>query len=108
MSGQIKGQPEQGSRIVMESLSLILKGGRIIDPSQHLDAVADIGFAGGKVAAISASLAADASTDVIDVPGLIVTPGLIDLHTHVYWGGTSLGIDAEDYCRNSGVTTSID
>src|SRR5205814_2992812 len=40
--------------------------------------------------------------------GLIVTPGLIDLHTHVYWGGTSLGIDAEDFCRRSGVTTAID
>ena len=42
------------------------------------------------------------------VPGAIVTPGLIDLHTHVYWGGTSLGIDAEEFCRTSGVTTAID
>mgnify|MGYP001200080104 CR=1 FL=1 len=37
-----------------------------------------------------------------------MTPGLIDLHTHVYWGGTSLGIDAEDFCRKSAVTTSVD
>ena len=45
---------------------------------------------------------ANAGTEVRDVTGLIVTPGLIDLHTHVYWGGTSLGIDAEDFCRTVG------
>jgi dihydroorotase len=89
-------------------MDLILKGGRIIAPSQHLDAVADIGFAGGKVAAIGPDLAADAGTELRDVSGLIITPGLIDLHTHVYWGGTSLGIDAEEFCRTSGVTTCID
>src|SRR5215467_11778461 len=89
-------------------MNLILKGGRIIDPSQHLDAVADIGFTGGKVAAIGPELVAGAGTEVLDVSGHIVTPGLIDLHTHVYWGGTSLGIDAEQFCRLSGVTTCID
>src|SRR6266853_1179093 len=58
------------------AIDLILKGGRIIDPSQHLDAVADIGFASGKVAAIGPGLAADAGAEVRDVSGLIVTPGI--------------------------------
>src|SRR5882762_991299 len=86
----------------------ILRGGRVIDPSQKLDAVTDVAFAGGKVAAVGSELRADPTTDVRDVSGYVVTPGLIDLHTHVYWGGTSLGIDAEEFCRNSGVTTSVD
>ena len=87
---------------------LILRGGRVIDPSQRLDAVSDVAFAGGKVAKVTPKLQGSAGTDVRDVSGSIVTPGLIDLHTHVYWGGTSLGIDAEEFCRTSGVTTSVD
>jgi dihydroorotase len=90
------------------AFDLILKGGRIIDPSQNLDGTADIGFASGKVARIGPDLAGGAGTDVRDVSGRIVSPGLIDLHTHVYWGGTSLGIDAEQFCRTSGVTTCVD
>ena len=75
------------------AFDLILRGGRVIDPSQKLDAVTDVAFAGGKVAAVGDALKADAGTEVRDVSQLIVTPGLIDLHTHVYWGGTSLGIE---------------
>src|SRR5437879_10345138 len=87
---------------------LILRGGRVIDPSQKLDAVTDVAFSGGKVVMVGSELKADPGTDVRDVSGYIVTPGLIDLHTHVYWGGTSLGIDAEEFCRTSGVTTAVD
>src|SRR5262252_3958103 len=87
---------------------LILRGGRVIDPSQKLDAATDVAFSGGKVAQIGPALKADTETDVRDLSGFIVTPGLIDLHTHVYWGGTSLGIDAEDFCRRSGATTAVD
>lgn len=85
---------------------LILKGGRVIDPSQQIDEIADVAFAGGNVARIGRDLGPAA--DSRDVSGLIVTPGLIDLHTHVYWGGTSISIDAAEFCRTSGVTTAID
>ena len=88
-------------------MELILRGGRVIDPSQSLDGIRDVGFANGKVADIATRLDS-ATAEVRYVSGLIVTPGLIDIHTHVYWGGTSLGIDAEEFCRTSGVTTAVD
>jgi dihydroorotase len=87
---------------------LILRGGRVIDPSQDLDTMADVAFTGGKIAGIGRQFVPGSGTVLRDVSGSIVTPGLIDLHTHVYWGGTSLGIDAEHFCRISGVTTAVD
>ncbi|MFM9973873.1 MAG: amidohydrolase/deacetylase family metallohydrolase [Beijerinckiaceae bacterium] len=87
---------------------LILKGGHVIDPSQKINSVMDVAFANGKVAACRANLMGDAATEIRDVTGYFVTPGLIDMHTHVYWGGTSLGIDPDQFARTSGVTTSVD
>ena len=86
---------------------LLLKGGRVIDPEQGLDAVMDVAFQDGKVAALGPDLGQDAR-DVRNVAGRIVTPGLIDLHSHVYWGGTSLGVDAETIAKRSGTTTFVD
>jgi dihydroorotase len=85
-------------------LDLVLKGGRVIDPSLGIDAVTDVGFRDGKVAATGTGL-----TGVVErsVEGRIVTPGLIDLHTHVYWGGTSLGVDPLRLARG-GCTTLVD
>jgi dihydroorotase len=59
---------------------LILRGGRVIDPSQKLDAVTDVAFENGKVARVGPSLKGDAGTDVRDMAGAIVTPGLIARH----------------------------
>jgi dihydroorotase len=87
---------------------LILTGARLIDPSQGIDAKRDIAFTDGKISAIAETIARGPDTQTKDLTGKIVCPGLIDMHTHVYWGGTSLGIDAEEFCRTSGVTTAVD
>jgi dihydroorotase len=87
---------------------LILKGGHVIDPSQKINGIMDVAFSAGKVAACKPNIKPDTNTEVRDVSGFIVTPGLIDMHTHVYWGGTSLGIDPDQFARTSGVTTSVD
>lgn len=80
----------------------------MIDPSQNLDGICDVAFSGGRVSACGRDLPIQSAAEVRDVTGFIVSPGLIDLHTHVYHGGTSLGIDADEFCRTSGVTTSVD
>ena len=60
---------------------LVIKGGRVVDPSVGLDAVRDVAIAGGRIAAVAANITADAA-DTIDAQGKIVAPGLIDIHTH--------------------------
>jgi dihydroorotase len=92
----------------MAKYDLVLKGGHVVDPEQGIDTTMDVAFFAGRVAAIAKAIAVSAGVEARDVSGLIVTPGLIDMHTHVYWGGTSLGIDAEEFCRKSAVTTAID
>ncbi|MHC2794847.1 putative amidohydrolase [Mesorhizobium jarvisii] len=87
---------------------LLLKGGRLIDPASGIDALRDVAIANGRVAAVDADIPADRAAQVVDVTGCIVAPGLVDLHSHVYWGGTSLGVDADRLAAKSGTTTFID
>ena len=87
---------------------LVVTGGRVLDPGSGIDRIADVAFADGKVAAVGDALPTGAARQRIDATGRIVVPGLIDLHTHVYWGGTSLGVDADAIARRSGTTTFVD
>ena len=85
----------------------LIRGGRVIDPSSGRDETADILVSEGRIAAIGPGLAAD-GTEVVDATGALVVPGLVDLHTHAYWGGTVLGVDADRLGPASGVTTWVD
>ena len=81
---------------------LIIRGGRVIDPSVGLDAVRDVAISGSKIAAVEADITSDA-TETIDARGKIVTPGLIDIHTHA---GRSA--DGPPMCLQDGVTGWVD
>ncbi|MBL4916544.1 amidohydrolase/deacetylase family metallohydrolase [Szabonella alba] len=85
---------------------LVIRGGRVIDPANGIDRIADVVVKDGRIAGIGVDAPAEA--DMVDATGAIVTPGLIDLHTHVYWGGTSLGVDPDLYALKSACTTLVD
>jgi dihydroorotase len=87
---------------------LLLKGGRVIDPSQSFNAPADVALAGGRIAAIARDIDAAESERTVPVAGQIVTPGLVDLHTHGFAGVSHWGVDLDQYCIARGVTTAID
>jgi dihydroorotase len=87
---------------------LLLRGGRVLDPGRGSDYPADVAFSGGLVSEIRENIDAAQAAEVRQVEGCFVVPGLIDLHTHVYWGGTSLGVDAGAVARASGTTTFVD
>jgi dihydroorotase len=100
---------------------LLLKGGHVIDPANHVDGRFDVAISGGKIAAVDQDIPAAQAGKVVDVSGLYVTPGLVDIHTHIGHGGAPLnwfGPDARahieplgipaDLALQSGVTTVVD
>jgi len=98
-----------------QKYDLLLQGGHVIDARNNLSAVRDVAIADGKVAAIAASINAADALKVVDASGLYVTPGLVDIHVHVYAGTGERGSYAGDnslypdgYTLRSGVTTIVD
>jgi dihydroorotase len=98
-----------------QSYDLLLKGGRLIDPKNGIDGPRDIAVTDGRVAAVAANIPAAQSKKTIDVTGLILTPGLIDLHTHNFFTGGNHGGYAGDnsvapdaFSFRTGVTTMVD
>jgi len=100
---------------------LLLKGGHVIDPANDVDKIADVAISGGKIAAVAEGIAASEAEKVVDVSGLYVTPGLIDIHFHVGHGGAPLNWFAPevrsrtaplgippDVALTAGVTTVVD
>src|ERR1017187_9314047 len=87
---------------------LLIQGGTLIDPAQGIHSRRDIAFSSGKVVAVGENLRAADATRVVDASGKLVTPGLIDLHVHVYEGVSHYGIDPDSTCLAKGATTVMD
>ena len=92
----------------MSEYDWIIQGGRVIDPANDVDGHLDIAIAAGKIAVVGQNLDVALAAHVFDASGKLVTPGLVDLHTHTYDRVTPLGIDADHFCLGRGVTTAID
>ena len=87
---------------------LLIKGGTVIDPAQGINGLNDVAVTDGKIAQVAPDIAAEEATQVVEVRGKIVTPGLIDLHTHVYAGVNGNGVQADTGGVRAGVTTMVD
>jgi dihydroorotase len=92
---------------------LLLKGGHVIDPATATDGLLDLGIAGGRIGQLAPDLPTSAAARCLDVGGLIVVPGLVDIHTHVYPFRPNdtcyvESVHADAHLLASGVTTTVD
>jgi dihydroorotase len=87
---------------------LVIHGGHIIDPANGLDARLDLGIVDGRISAVDPAISSANADDVIDASGMLVVPGLVDLHVHVYWGVADLSIKAGPNDLARGTTTIVD
>jgi dihydroorotase len=90
-----------------DKFDLLVKGAEVLDPSQNLRARRDIGIRFGVVEALEANIPADKALRVLDAGGKLATPGLIDLHAHVFPYGSAIGIPADELVTFQGTTTLV-
>lgn len=87
--------------------TLVVANGTVVDPGSGVHERLDVGMAGDRIVAVGPSLPRDGA-DVLDAGGRLVTPGLTDLHAHLFDGMSQLGLDADATCLPAGVTTAVD
>ncbi len=87
---------------------LVITGGEVVDPGSGLLGRMDVGIRGGVIAAVDRALPTRGAGAALDARGQLVTPGLFDLHTHIYWGATYWGIEPDPIAARTGVTTWLD
>ena len=101
-AGSAAGMPQRAHRY-----DILIRNGEVHDPGRRFRRRADVAIADGRIAAIETAISPDSAVDVIDAKGLHVTPGLVDLHTHIHTG-MGIGIDADPLAARSGTTTMVD
>src|SRR5215813_13224801 len=90
-----------------DKFDLLIKGGDVLDPSQSLRGKRDIGMRYGLIEAVEADIPAERALRVLDASGKLVTPGLIDLHCHVFPYGSAIGIPADELVPHQCTTTCV-
>ncbi len=98
-----------------QKYDLLIRNGHVIDPKNKIDTKMDIAIKDGKIAKVALTLSPESATKVINAEGLIVAPGLIDIHTHVFVGAKPetfadgfLSVSPDDFTLKAGVTTVVD
>ena len=101
------GGPARAAMGPNDKFDLVIKGGDVLDPSQSLRGKRDIGIRFGLIEAVEADIPAARALRVLDAGGKLVTPGLIELHAHVFPYGSAIGIPADELVAHQGTTTCV-
>jgi len=108
------------SSLKAQGIDILLKGGHVIDPKNKIDSQMDVAIIAGKIAQVAPNIPANTAKKVVDVSGLYVTPGIIDMHAHVFYGTNEAAFTGfqinngfgsvipDDFAPRSGVTTVVD